>query len=120
MLGDSLGDVDSIHGGNSRVAAVQRQDFIVRTTTILPDPYAWIRSFLLITGAAGQHTFRYGRPRFSAWVSMPRRVLEKLYPEKVCVNFQVPKSGKKHKLKLSGPDIFRWGGGRPREGVGAK
>ena len=25
-----------------------------------------------------------------------------------------------HKLKLLGPDIFRWGGGLPREGVGAK
>ena len=32
------------------------------------------------------------------------------------------KSGKKkeHKLKLLGPDIFRWGDRLPREGVGAK
>ena len=32
------------------------------------------------------------------------------------------KSGKKkeHKPKLSSPDIFRWGGGLQREGVGAK
>ena len=31
-------------------------------------------------------------------------------------------SGKKNepKPKLFGPDIFRWGGGLPREGVGAK
>ena len=27
---------------------------------------------------------------------------------------------KEHKPKLLGPDIFRWGGGLPREGVGAK
>ena len=27
---------------------------------------------------------------------------------------------KEHKLKLLGLDIFRWGGGVPREGVGAK
>ena len=27
---------------------------------------------------------------------------------------------KEHKPKLSGPDIFRWGGGLPREGIGAK
>ena len=26
---------------------------------------------------------------------------------------------KEHKLKLLGPDIFRWDGGLPREGVGA-
>ena len=32
------------------------------------------------------------------------------------------RSGKKneHKPKLFGPDIFGWGGGLPREGVGAK
>ena len=27
---------------------------------------------------------------------------------------------KEHKPKLLGPDVFRWGGGLPREGVGAK
>ena len=27
---------------------------------------------------------------------------------------------KEHKSKLLGPDIFRWGGGLPREGMGAK
>ena len=27
---------------------------------------------------------------------------------------------KEHKPKLLSPDIFRWGGGLPREGVGAK
>ena len=27
---------------------------------------------------------------------------------------------KEHKPKLLGPDIFCWGGGLPREGVGAK
>ena len=27
---------------------------------------------------------------------------------------------KEHKPKLLGPDIFRWGGGLPRERVGAK
>ena len=34
----------------------------------------------------------------------------------------VPKSGKKKepKPKLFGPDIVGWGGGLPREGVGAK
>ena len=33
-----------------------------------------------------------------------------------------PLSGKKKepKPKLSGPDFFGWGGGLPREGVGAK
>ena len=36
--------------------------------------------------------------------------------------FLKEKSGKKkeHKPKLLGPDVFRWGGGLPREGVGAK
>ena len=39
-----------------------------------------------------------------------------------CRESNASKSGKKkeHKLKLLGPDIFRWGGGLPREGVGAK
>ena len=27
---------------------------------------------------------------------------------------------KEHELKLFGPDIFWWGGGLPREGVGTK
>ena len=30
------------------------------------------------------------------------------------------KSGKKKEPKLFGPDVFGWGGGLPREGVGAK
>ena len=29
-------------------------------------------------------------------------------------------SGKEHKPKLLSPDIFRWGRGLPREGVGVK
>ena len=33
-------------------------------------------------------------------------------------NYQARK--KEHKLKLSSPDIFRWGRGLPHEGVGAK
>ena len=49
-------------------------------------------------------------------------LLKTAFKEKI-KNGGVPKnSGKKkeHKPKLFGPDIFRWGGGLPREGVGAE
>ena len=49
-----------------------------------------VKKFLPTTGAAGKRIFQCGCPRFSAQTSMTRGVLEKLYPEKVCVAFLVP------------------------------
>ena len=45
-----------------------------------------VKKFLPATGAAGKRTFWYGRPRFSAWTSMTRRVVQKLCTKKVCVD----------------------------------
>ena len=53
------------------------------------------------------------------WFGLPGPLLRKGGLEKgVCIKF----SGKKKepKPKLFGSDIFRWGGGLPREGAGAK
>ena len=50
-----------------------------------------VKKFLPTTGAAGKCTFWRGRPRFSARTSMTRRVVEKLCPKKVCVDFLAPK-----------------------------
>ena len=46
-----------------------------------------------------------------------------VHPNFLSLNFVGPKKSgtkKEHKPKLLSPDIFRWGRGLPREGVGAK
>ena len=44
-------------------------------------------------GAAGTQTSWRGRPRCFARTSMARRVLQKLCPENVCIDFLVPELG---------------------------
>ena len=58
-----------------------------------------------------------GRSEHLLEISLPRAILRAL----LRTHFPF-KSGKKkeHKPKLLSPDVFRWGGGLPREGVAAK
>ena len=51
---------------------------LLRTFLTLTAGCTGIKKFLPIISAAGKCTFGCGRPRFLAWTSMTRRVLEKL------------------------------------------
>ena len=61
-----------------------------RTFLTLTPECPGVKKFLPTTGATGKRTFWCGRPRFSAWTSMTRRVVEKLCTKKVCVDFLAP------------------------------
>ena len=61
-----------------------------RTFLTLTPGCPGVKKFLPTTGATGKRTFRCGRPRFSAWTSMTRRVVKKLCTKKVCVDFLAP------------------------------
>ena len=65
------------------------QNFLRRFLTLMPG-WPGVKKFLPITGAAGKRTFWCGRPRFSVRTSITWRVLEKLCPEKVCVDSLAP------------------------------
>ena len=61
----------------------------------------------------------FGLERFErVWVSVQTVLFERVF----CTSAEFLKVRKKKepKPKLFGPDIFGWGGGLPREGVGAK
>ena len=64
-------------------------DFL-RTFLTLTPGCPGVKKFFPTTGAAGKNTFWCGRPRFSVRTSMTRRVVEKLCPKKVCVDFLAP------------------------------
>ena len=62
-----------------------------------PDPYVWMTRGQKVSSHQRSrrktHLFGGRRPRFSARTSMTRRVLEKLCPEKGCVDFSAPNTG---------------------------